>query len=434
MSLENSIATILVIQDNLIDLEALYNMLINSGYKVLVDTDSELGIQQAKKNLPDLVLLDVMPKMSGFAACASLQSDPTTKDIPIIFITALSNSENKIKGLSLGAVDYISKPFQPAEVLLRIQIQLRLKRSYSKIVQQNQQLEQQLRTQAIELSRAQEDAKQAQLESIQNEKLSSIGQLTAEVAHEINNPIGFLASTVDHALIALQDLTNYIRLYQSGFPEANEEITQKAREIDLEYLLQDLPKMLASMQIGTQRIREISTSLSKFSRTEADVKMLADLHQGIDNTLIILQHRLKANKTRPAIQIIKKYGEIPLVKCYIGPLNQVFMNILANAIDALNESSLNQSQELEMTPGCITITTKLISSAVEIRIADNGPGMTAEVQSKLFDPFFTTKSIGQGTGLGLSISHQIVAKHRGVLECFSTLGKGTEFVIQIPLG
>ena len=277
------------------------------------------------------------------------------------------------------------------------------------------------------------ELQQTQVQMIQSEKMSALGNLVAGVAHEINNPVGFIAGNINEAHAGLQDLIDYLRLYQEKFPQPGAELIEKAEEIDLDYLVEDLPKMLSSMKMGCERIKNISTSLRTFSRADTAHKVEANIHEGLNSTLMILRHRLKANDKHPEIKIIKEYGNIPKVKCYLGQLNQVFMNLLANAIDALEESNQGRSfAELQSHPNHITIRTTVESKKVKISIADNGKGMSEEVKNRIFDHLFTTKDVGKGTGLGLAIARQIVEeKHGGKLSCFSTPGEGTEFVIEI---
>ena len=286
-----------------------------------------------------------------------------------------------------------------------------------------------------ELEEALQYLQEAQLQIVQSEKMSALGNLVAGVAHEINNPIGFIAGNVQEANAAVKNITEYLRLYQEKFPDPDNEIKEKAEELEIEYLLEDLPKMLNSMKFGCERITNISNSLTTFSRSDKDYKVLFDIHEGITSTLLILKHRLKANKQRPAIEVITKYDNLPQIKCFPGQLNQVFMNIIANAIDALNESNTGRSlADIETNPNKITIKTSLQDNCVKISIADNGKGMSESVKEKIFDHLFTTKSVGKGTGLGLAIARQIVVdKHHGSLEVNSVLGEGTEFVIIIPV-
>jgi signal transduction histidine kinase len=266
---------------------------------------------------------------------------------------------------------------------------------------------------------------------LQTEKMAALGQLVAGVAHEINNPVSFIHANLIYAENYINDLLELVDCCQSdGFSELAQE---KLETLDIEFIKSDLPKLLGSLRVGTERICEIVKSLRTFSRLdEAEFKAI-NIHDGIDSTLMILKHRLKGKKSL-GIKVIQDYGDLPLITCYAGQLNQVFMNILANAIDALEERDAQRTvPEIQANPSQITIQTAWIEDGIRIAIADNGPGMPLVVQKRIFDPFFTTKPVGKGTGMGLSISHQIIAeKHGGKLECLSTLGKGTEFIIQIP--
>jgi signal transduction histidine kinase len=272
------------------------------------------------------------------------------------------------------------------------------------------------------------DLQQNYTRLIQNEKMAALGQLVAGIAHEINNPVNFIAGNLVHTIEYSQNLLSLIRLYQQCYPEPVAEIKTAIAQIELDFLTTDLPNILTSMKVGTKRIEEIILSLRNFSRLDESEKKLVDIHEGIDSTLLILQSRLKNYQMGKSINLIKEYGNIPLVECYPGLLNQVFMNILANSIDAIEESSVNNQ-------GQIIIRTELANDKeVMILIADNGSGIAESLQKRLFDPFFTTKPVGKGTGLGLSISYQIVVeKHGGQLECISALDKGTEFMIKIPV-
>jgi len=281
-----------------------------------------------------------------------------------------------------------------------------------------------------------QDLQTAQLQLVQNEKMATLGNLVAGVAHEINNPVSFIRGNVGVAQEYLQDLLDALSLYAENTTPP-ESVVEEIEDLDLEFISEDFPKLIASMQTGCDRIRNISTSLRTFSRTDTKVKTGFNLHEGLDSTLLILKYRLKANERRPAIEIVKQYGELPEVKCYAGQINQVFMNLVANAIDALDESNEGKTfAQIEKAPNRITIATEFVPSenSVIVSIADNGTGMPEEVRAKIFEQGFTTKEVGKGTGLGLTIAHQIIAeKHGGTLTCHSELGKGTAFVIKIPL-
>lgn len=291
--------------------------------------------------------------------------------------------------------------------------------------------------QAHKLEKTLTDLQKAQTQLVQTEKMSSLGQLVAGVAHEINNPVSFISGNLQYAETYIKDLVEIIQLYQKYYQEPLPlELRQYLEESDLGFTLKDLPKLLQSMRVGCDRIRDIVTSLRTFSRLdEAEVKPF-NIHDGIDSTLMILQSKLRADSHRPAIEIIKNYGNLPLVECNGGQLNQVFMNLISNAIDALESHNAQRSlAEIQISPSKISITTKVTeANHVLICIADNGNGMTDEVRARLFDPFFTTKPIGKGTGLGLSISYQVVVdKHNGAFWCESEPGKGAAFWIEIPV-
>ena len=288
-------------------------------------------------------------------------------------------------------------------------------------------------------SRAQELEKllvkfqRTQTQLIQSEKMSSLGQMVAGVAHEINNPVGFIHGNITHAREYMEDLLSLLELYQHHYPQPHPDICDEIEAIDLDFLKEDLQKLFQSMSVGTSRIREIVKSLRTFSRLDEAALKNVDLHDGIDSTLMILQTRLRAHNWRPEIKVIKEYGDLPRVQCYAGQLNQVFMNILSNAIDALEDRDRDRtSAQMKENKSQIHIQTVKKANNILIHISDNGNGMTEETRNKLFDPFFTTKAVGKGTGLGLSISYQIVTEqHQGKLYCTSQPGK-TTFTIQIP--
>lgn len=312
-----------------------------------------------------------------------------------------------------------------------------LSAALNRLIFQVKQLLQKEQEKSESLKTALSEIQSTQAVLIQSEKMSALGQMVAGVAHEINNPIGFIHGNLAHLETYLNDLVCAIQIYERNSPDLPQHAVQELDALDLDFLIKDSDNLLKSMHLGTQRICEIVLSLRNFCRLdEADIK-LVDLHEGIDSTLVILANRLKANSRSPQIEVLKSYSQLPDVECYAGQLNQVFMNILSNAIDAFEDINENRTyQEIEAEPNQIYINTNVIESGDFVRISfrDNGPGIPAHIIDKLFNPFFTTKDVGKGTGLGLSISYKIITeKHQGSLKCESQLGKGTEFTIQIPI-
>jgi signal transduction histidine kinase len=316
-----------------------------------------------------------------------------------------------------------------------------LNESFTALASSNADLEQRVEDRTAELQMTLTELQRTQAQVVQGEKMSSLGQLVAGIAHEINNPVNFIHGNLNYVQEHTQDLFKYVHLYQRYYPEPDADLLAEAEEIDLEFIQTDLPNIVTSMKVGTDRIREIVLSLRNFSRLDESDFKLVDIHEGLDSTLLILQHRLKALPGKPEILVVKDYDALPLVECYPGQLNQVFMNILVNAIDALETGKTQQSEQPQRNQ--ITIRTSLIASDpqnnvrqewVQVAIADNGCGIPPEIQSRIFDPFFTTKPVGKGTGMGMSISYKIITeKHNGKIECFSSAQTGTELIIQIPV-
>ncbi|GAB4354808.1 MAG: hypothetical protein Fur0042_23910 [Cyanophyceae cyanobacterium] len=424
--------TVLVVDDTPTNIQVLFSLLDEVGYRVAIAKSGETALQRIEYHRPDLILLDVMMPggMDGFETCKRLKANEATREIPIIFMTALSDTVDKVKGLRLGAVDYITKPIQHEEVLARMDVHLqlyRLKRNLEQVVME--------RTAA--LNGALEDLKNAQVQLVHGEKMSTLGQLVAGIAHEINNPINFIYGNFQPAKDYIEDLLSLVQIFTEEYPTPSDRVQEKMNDINLEFLREDLPRLLHSMQFGTQRIRDLVLSLRNFSRLDESEFKTVDLHEGLESTLLILQNRLKSKAISKEIILHRNYGNLPPVECYPGQLNQVFMNLLSNAIDALEEFvSMHQGDDSEEQKNPeIRITTQVVPrDRVQVIIADNGPGIVPDIQSKIFDAFFTTKPMNKGTGLGLSISYQIIVdKHGGELRCVSRPGEGTQFVIDLPL-
>ena len=422
---------ILLVDDNPTNLKVLSEALQGQGWKTLMAIDGESAIEQAEYARPDLILLDVMmPGIDGFQTCEKLKQNPDLQDVPVIFMTALSDAVNKVKGLELGAVDYITKPFQQEEVIARVKLHLKLS-------QLTLELERRVQQRTAELEASIETLQNTQLQLIQSEKMSTLGQLVAGIGHEINNPINFVSGNLRHIADYANDLLNLVHTYQKHVPNPGEAVDELIEDIDLPYLAEDLPKLMDSIQQGVVRLRDISASLRSFARADIAEKVEYQIHDGLDSTVMLLKHRLKANENHPEIEVVREYRQLPPISCYPGQLNQVFMNVIANAIDAFEEANQQRSYEsLVENPNKITIKSAVDSAnqTVTVRIQDNGPGMPEHVKTKIFDQSFTTKPVGKGTGLGLAISRQIILeKHCGQLECHSELGQGTEFVIVLPI-
>jgi signal transduction histidine kinase len=295
---------------------------------------------------------------------------------------------------------------------------------------------QELETKNLQLQSLLEQLQTAQIQMIQSEKMSSLGKMVAGVAHEINNPVTFIHGNLCHINEYIQHLMNLVDLYQRHSKQPIAEIDSVLQSMDFQFLQEDLPKLMSSMTVGTNRIREIVLSLRNFSRLNEEGFKAVNLHDGLASTLLSLSHRLQSTPDHPEIIVTQDYDDLPLVECYPGSLNQVLMNILTNAIDAIEERKPEfTTQEQFANPGHIKISTsKIDPQFIQISIADNGNGMPADVRNKVFDPFFTTKPIGKGTGMGMAISYKLIAeKHGGRLDCISRIGHGTEFRIQLPI-
>jgi len=417
---------VLVVDDTIANLEVVSQVLEDAGYDVATALDGDRALKLVGINPPDLILLDIqMPGIDGFETCERLKQMPEIEAIPVIFMTALSDPQSKMKGFDLGAVDYITKPFQQREFLARV-------KTHVLLYQLNKNLESRIEERTGELHLASAQLHDSQLQLLQNEKMSALGNMVAGIAHEINNPLAFINSSIKHASTYVEDLLDHLELYQEHHPSPHETIKENAEDINFAFLAEDLPKLLTSMKTATHRLKSLSSSLRTFSRSDTEELAAANLHEVIDSTLLILKYRLRGDDYRDAIEICRDYHELPIIQCYPGQLNQVFLNILANAVDMFDE--MGQSSDSPSAPKITIQTAQTVNKMVEIRLKDNGKGMPDAVKNRIFDRTFTTKAVGKGTGLGLSIAYQIIVeKHRGSLTVSSEVGQGTEFLIQFPL-
>lgn len=390
--------------------------ILSEHYDVSVATSGELALQIAASGKPDLILLDIlMPGMDGYEVLTRLRAAPATRDIPVIFVTSLDAAEDEERGLNLGAVDYIAKPCRAPIVLARVRTRLELKRARDKLADQNALLE-------SEVSKRLKENQQVQLQLLQSEKMAAIGQLAAGITHEINNPVGYVTSnlaTLDNYLQNIFEVLDaHEKLEAAGVQNkaAWSEIHTLKRQKNFAFLRSDIAELIAESRQGLARVAKIVSDLKNFARAESSDWLMADLHKEIDATLNIVWNELKYHCT-----LHKEYGAIPAVYCIPSQINQVILNLLVNAAQAIPEK------------GEITIRTGLAGDEVFIAIADTGTGIPPENLPRLFEPFFTTKPVGKGTGLGLSISYGIVQKHGGHIEVESTEGMGTTFTVWLPV-
>jgi signal transduction histidine kinase len=417
------------VDDNPTNLEVISEALSDAGLEVAIATSGERALQQIEHCRPDLILLDVMmPGIDGFETCRRIKALEYSRSVPIIFMTALDDTTSKVKALEMGAVDYIAKPFHEQEVIARVRTHL--------------QLHQLTKSLATQVAQKTAELQASQLQLIQQEKMSALGGLIAGVAHEINNPISCIVGNIEITQEYFQDLIGVLELYRQQFPQPGAALESCLETIDVDYLRQDLPKLIHAMQDSSERIKAISRSLRTFSRTDTDQPQLFDLHEGLDSTLMILRHRLNLASPHPAIAVVKQYGDLPLISCFPGPLNQVFMNLLANAIEAIEDGLTglepNPTPQKQTIQPMITLTTGVKTMGATrwatVAIADQGPGIPESVRQHIFEHLFTTKPAGKGTGLGLAIAQQIIVQqHRGTLQVDSEPGQGTVFTLCLPM-
>ena len=394
MNVENNKKnTILIVDDTPSNISLLLDYLGQQGFEVLVARDGESAIEQAQFAIPDLILLDVMmPGIDGFETCCRLKEIDETKGIPIIFMTALADSKDKVRGFNAGAVDYVTKPIQQEEVLARVKTHLSIRNLHKELLEKNLHLQQEIT-----------ERKQAEAALRQAEKMASLGKLVAGIAHEVNTPIGAVNSAADTNNRCLKTIANIVK---DSDIEKND---------DLQQALNSLKNNIQVTATAGDRIAEIVKGLKNFARLDEAEFQQADIHEGINNTLTLLNCELKEKVT-----VIRDYGKIPKIFIYAGELNQVFMNILSNAIQAIENK------------GTIKIKTSTEKNNVCVQISDTGKGIPPEDINKIFDPGFTTKGVGVGTGLALAICYQIIQKHKGEIRVESQLGEGSTFTIILP--
>ena len=436
--------TVLIVDDNPSNLSVLSQCLEDVGLEVLVAQNGESALQKADYSLPDVIVLDVMmPGIDGFETCQKLKTNPRTRPIPVILMTALSDVENKVRGLNIGAVDYITKPFQQAEVLARINVHLKVHRLMKELARKNQLLKQEVTERTASEARLTETLEQlgqTQAQLVHSEKMSSLGQMVAGISHELNNPLGFITGNLKFLKDYTETLVDALKVHHYNHRELEHPDPENATISDIDYIFDDIPNVLKSIEVGTSRITDIVEKLRSFSYLDQEGKKIINLHESLDKTLLVISHRLQKKHHRPAIRVIKDYGDLPSVNCCPGQINQVFLNLINNSIEAFDirqEHSAkrqggNYGSDSSFSP-IITLRTSYQNNHVTIQVIDNGPGISEEFQARIFDPFFTTKTVGKRVGLGLSVCYQIVVEaHHGKLRCLSN-HQGTALVMTLPV-
>jgi signal transduction histidine kinase len=411
-------AKILVIDDDVTVQLVLKNLLQKHCYEVTIAQNGEEGLYQAQLIQPDLIICDwMMPYLDGLEVCRRVKANPDLSSTYLIILTMRDEICDRIQGLDGGADEFITKPIQPDDLLARVRAGLRS----SQLIQQ--------------LDRDLRQLRETQAELIHSEKMLSLWQLVAGIAHEINNPVTFISGNLTHVEHYSQELIELLHLYQAITPNLSPELIDKLETTELNFIIDDLPKVILSMRRGADRIQKTIKSLQNFSRQNQSGLQAVNLNHEIDNTLLILQHRLWSGNGHYRIEVIKEYGSLPPVECYPSQLNQVFLNIINNAIDAIEENNALFHSSNQSSSGRIIIRTEgLDRDRIVIRIANNGSEIPLAIKTRIFDPFFTTKPVGTATGLGLAISYQIiVGQHQGVLKCLSDPEMGTEFWIELPI-
>lgn len=412
---DEMLAHILLVDDNAMNLDTLLATL-GDRYDVRVAIDGQAALDLLHSGYcPDLILLDIMmPSLDGYSVCRQLKADSQHAHIPIIFLTALDSDEDETKGLALGAVDYITKPFAPAIVCRRIETHLELKQHRDRLMEI-------VAAKTEQLTSAYNDLEKVHHQMVQQEKMASLGQLAAGVAHEINNPAGFVSSNVGSLEKYVERLTEWAQFVEQCFPQISDEqllaqLKEKKRELRLDYILDDIQPLIYETKDGLERIAAIVRNMKNFCRADDDKFRAVDLAECLDSALSIAWNEVKYKAT-----VTKNYGKLPSIRVLPQQLGQVFVNLMVNAAQAIEGQ------------GTITISTSIEDIWAVVTICDNGSGMSVETQQRIFEPFFTTKEVGKGTGLGLSICADIIHKHKGTIVVDSTVGVGSCFVINLPI-
>ena len=421
--MDNPNATILIVDDDAINRRLLEGILKPKAYETMVACSGEETLRMVELRAPDLILLDVMmPGMNGFEVAERLKADPRFRNIPIIMVTALTDRESRLTALNNGAEEFLNKPIDRAELLIRVRNLLRLKKYQDFLATNFGILEEQLSDRVEQLAAVNTQLSATQEQLVESERLASIGHLAAGVAHEINNPIAFVNSNLGSLESYLRNifriLDAYLLIEGAVPPEALEELHKLKSEIDLDYLRDDTLPLIGESRAGVSRVRRIVTDLMEFSRPDGGQEwMLADLHAGLDATVNLAMREFGSQ-----VAVVKAYGPIPLVEGLPSKLNQVFLNLLVNAAHAMEAGK----------PGRITLTTAVSGGEVRVDVSDTGSGIAPEHLKHIFDPFFTTRAVGSGAGLGLSIAYGIVKQHGGRIEVDSLPGQGSTFSVVLP--
>lgn len=428
------ITRVLIVDDQPVVVESVRRLLSSeTDINIHACSDPTQALSIATDLEPSVILQDlVMPEVDGLMLVKFFRAHPKTKDTPIIVLSSQDEPTVKASAFSVGANDYLVKLPDPIELIARLRYHARAYHNFLKTDQaeqtlaHNKHLETRVKARTAELTQALADLKQAQAQIVHNEKMNSMGQLVAGIAHEVNNPINFIYGNLNYMKGYVHDLLDLIGAYQQNYPNPVPDIAEKLEELDLDFTSADLLESFASLRGGAQRIRNLVLSLRNFSRFDESGLKMVDIHEGLESTLAMLGDQLEG------ISIKKAYGDLPLVECYAGQINQVFMHLIRNAIAVLTE--LRAEGDGDKSPLLHISTAVVDEQRVAIWITDNGPGIAPNVQERIFDPFFTTKAVGAGMGLGLSISHQIVTRqHGGRLKCYSMPGQGAKFLVELSV-